>query len=76
MAIQLQGSTGVVAEVAGTGFRAVKTQVSPIEYGSLGAYALSQVSQTIGAGIVANAEIWQFLLDRCHAPMRSPPDYF
>ena len=60
MAIQLQGSTGVVAEVAGTGFRAVKTQVSPIEYGSLGAYALSQVSQTIGAGIVANAEIWQF----------------
>lgn len=60
MAIQIQGSTGVVAEVAGTGFRALKNQVSPIEYGTLGSYAVSQVSGTVGAGLAANSEIYQF----------------
>ena len=60
MAIQLQGSTGVVAEVAGTGFRALKNQISPLEYGTLGSYAVSQVSGTVGAGLAANSEIYQF----------------
>jgi len=38
MAIQVQGSSGTVAEVGGTGFRALHTHVKPLEYGALGHY--------------------------------------
>lgn len=60
MAIQIQGSSGVVADVGGTGFRAAKVQSMPIEYGTLGAYAMSMLSGTMAAGLAANSEIYQF----------------
>jgi len=41
MAIQLQGNSGVVAEVPGTSFRALSTNIKPIEYATLGHYRTS-----------------------------------
>jgi hypothetical protein len=43
MAIQFQGNGGVVAEVDGTGFRAVRVTPRPIEYGTLGHYRFARV---------------------------------
>lgn len=45
MAIQIQGNGGVVAEVDGTTYRALRVTQRPIEYGSFGHY---RVAQTIG----------------------------
>ena len=60
MAIQVQGNGGVVAEVGGTGYRALRSEQRPLEIGSLGAYSLSMLSGTMAAGLVANSEIYQF----------------
>lgn len=60
MAIQIQGNSGTVMEVSGTGFRAIRMEKRPLEYGVLGSYSLSMLSGTIGAGLAANAEIFQF----------------
>jgi hypothetical protein len=60
MAIQIQGSGGVVADVGGTGFRALKVQQMPIEFGSLGSYRKSLLSGTMAAALAANSEIWGF----------------
>lgn len=60
MAIQLIGSSGVVAEVDGTVFRSVRTTGRPMDYGSLGFYRLSMTSGTMAAGLGANAEMFQF----------------
>jgi hypothetical protein len=38
MPIQVQGNSGVAAEVGGTTFRAMHIHVKPLEYGSLGHY--------------------------------------
>jgi hypothetical protein len=38
MAIQIQGNSGVVADVSGTTFRAQHVVVKPLEYGALGHY--------------------------------------
>ena len=60
MAIQVQGNGGVVAEVDGTTFRALRVTSRPIEYGSLGFYRLSMTSGTMAAALAANSEIFQF----------------
>jgi len=60
MAIQVQGNTGVVAEVDGTTYRAMRSTLRPIDYGSYGAYRIAQLSGTMAAGLAANAEIFQF----------------
>lgn len=60
MAIQVQGNGGVVAEVTGTGFRALRTEARPLDYGALGSYSLSMLSGTMAAGLAANSEIYQF----------------
>jgi len=60
MAIQVQGNTGVVAEVDGTNYRAVRTTLRPIDHGSFGSYRMSQLSGTMAAGLTANSEIFQF----------------
>jgi hypothetical protein len=57
MSIQIQGNGGVVAEVGGTGFRAINTQVKPIEYGALGHYRTavrisSTAAQAANSGIL------------------------
>lgn len=60
MAIQVQGNGGVVADVGGTGFRAVKIQQMPVEYGALGSYRKSLLSGTMAAGLGADSEVFQF----------------
>jgi hypothetical protein len=59
MAIQVQGNSGVIAEVDGTGFRALRVTSRPIEYGALGFYQASAVSGTMAAALAANAELFQ-----------------
>ena len=60
MAIQVQGNGGIIAEVDGTTFRALRVTMRPIEYGSLGAYKISMTSGTMAAALAAASEIFQF----------------
>jgi hypothetical protein len=60
MAIQIQGNGGVVAEVDGTLFRAMRVTGRPIDYGALGYYATGMLSGTIAAALAANSELFQF----------------
>lgn len=60
MAIQIQGNGGTVAEVDGTGFRAVRVAQRPLDVGALGAYRLSVATGVMAAGLAANSEIFQF----------------
>lgn len=60
MAIQLQGNGGVVAEVDGTTFRALRVTNRPINYGALGYYRIGAVSGTMAAALAANAEMFQW----------------
>lgn len=60
MAIQVQGNGGVVAEVDGTGFRALRVTLRPTEYGSLGEYQAGGVTGTLAAPIGTNSELAQF----------------
>lgn len=41
MAIQIQGNSGIVADVGGTVFRGMHVHVKPLEYGALGHYRLA-----------------------------------
>jgi len=59
MAIQIQGSGGVVAEVDGTTFRALRVTSRPVDYGALGYYSACAISGTIAAGLASNADIFQ-----------------
>lgn len=57
MAIQIQGSGGVVADVGGTTFRAVHTHIKPLEFGAYGHYRwtnriLSTAAQTANSRLV------------------------
>jgi hypothetical protein len=58
MALQIQGNSGVVADVAGTGFRAIKNQAMPYEYGALGHYRTS-VSISSTAVQAVNSRIFE-----------------
>lgn len=60
MAIQVQGNGGVVAEVDGTTFRALRITARPIEYGSLGMYRVGGASGTMAAALAALQEIFQW----------------
>jgi hypothetical protein len=60
MAVQFQGNGGVIAEVDGTSYRALRVQGRPLDVGSLGHYRLSMASGTIGAALAANGELFQF----------------
>lgn len=60
MAIQVQGNGGVVADVGGTGFRALKIQQMPLEYGSLGIYRKSMTTGTMAAGLAAAATFYSY----------------
>ncbi len=53
MAIQIQGFGGVVAEVDGTGFRAQRVTMRPIEHGTLGHYRLHIQTGTLAAALAA-----------------------
>jgi len=60
MAIQIQGNGGVIAEVDGTTFRAIRITARPLNYGSLGIYRLGMTSGTMAAALGANAEMFQW----------------
>lgn len=60
MAIQVQGFGGIIAEVDGTTFRALRITVRPINYGALGMYRIGAVSGTMAAALGASSEIVQF----------------
>jgi hypothetical protein len=60
MALQLQGVGGVVAEVDGTTFRAVRTTPRPLEYGAFGAFVFGGITGILPAALGANSEIFQF----------------
>lgn len=60
MALQLQGSGGVVAEVDGASFRALRTTPRPIDFGALGHYRYGGFTGIIPAALAANSEIFQF----------------
>jgi len=59
MGIQIIGNSGVVAEVDGTTFRALRVTSRPADYGTLGFYQAAPLSGAIAAGLGANAEIFQ-----------------
>lgn len=58
MAIQVQGNGGVTADVGGTTFRALNTQVKPVEYGALGHYRTA-VRIVSTAAQAANSRIFE-----------------
>lgn len=60
MAIQVQGNNGIVAEVDGTTFRALRVTGRPIEYGVLGHYSIAMVTGTMAVSLAANSEVFQF----------------
>ena len=60
MAIQIQGNSGIIADVDGTTFRAQKFSPRPEDYGSLGAYAWGASTGILPAALAANSEILQF----------------
>lgn len=59
MAIQIQGNGGTIAEVDGTGFRAMRVVKRPMDYGALGSYSVTGRTGVMAAGLVANSEIFQ-----------------
>ncbi len=60
MGIQIQGNAGVIAEVDGTTFRALRATNRPVEYGALGHYRISVVTGTLAAALAAGAQVFQF----------------
>lgn len=60
MAIQIQGNAGTVADVDGTGYRAIRVNNRPLDYGSLGTYSVSGRTGTMAAGLAANAPVFSF----------------
>ena len=59
MSIQIQGNGGVVAEVDGTTYRALRVTMRPVDYGALGQYRIAMLSGTMAAGLASAAEIYQ-----------------
>ena len=60
MAIQIQGYSGVVAEVDGTLFRAQRTTARPADYATFGHYRLAKVTGTMAVALAANAVVFSF----------------
>lgn len=59
MAIQVQGNGGVIAEVDGLTYRALRVTLRPVDYGALGSYRLSMISGTMAAGLAAASDVYQ-----------------
>lgn len=60
MAIQIQGSSGTVADVDGTTFRAQRVTNRPIDHGALGHYRIQSVTGTLAAALAAGAVVYSF----------------
>lgn len=59
MAVQLQGNSGVTAEVEAN-TRAMRVVIRPADVGALGSYEIGEVSGTMAAGLAANSPIYSF----------------
>lgn len=60
MGIGIQGNGGVVAEVDGTLYRALRMTGRGIDYGSLGYYQVSVATGTLAATLAANSQIFNW----------------
>jgi hypothetical protein len=60
MGITVQGNAGVVAEVDGTTFRALRVTARPVNYGALGSYRIGARSGVVAAGLATASEMFQF----------------
>lgn len=60
MAIQLQGNGGVVADVDGSNYRALRVTHRPLDPGTLGSYGIALNSGIMAAGLAANSTIFSF----------------
>lgn len=60
MAIQVQGNGGVVAEVDGTDFRALRITPRPTDFGVYGHYSWAGFTGILPAALAGNSEIFQF----------------
>lgn len=60
MPFQVEGINGVVADVQGTTYRALKVVQMPLDYGALGSYRFSHLSGTMAAGLAAAANVFSF----------------
>lgn len=58
MGLGIQGNGGVVVEVDGTGYRALRVTPRPVEQGSLGFYQLNMTSGTLAAALAASAQVF------------------
>jgi hypothetical protein len=58
LAIQVQGNSGVVADVGGTTFRAMHVHVKPLEYGALGHYR-TNVKIVMATTQAANSRLFE-----------------
>ena len=58
MGLQIQGNGGTIAEVGGTTFRSLNTQMKPIEYGALGHYRTA-VRIVLTAAQAANSRLFE-----------------
>lgn len=58
MPLQLQGVSGVVVEVDGMTFRALRVTARPMDYGGLGSYRVSVVTGTLAAALAAGAVVF------------------
>lgn len=60
MALQIQGNGGVISEVDGSTFRALRMAGRPVDHGALGQYQISVVTGTLAAALAASAQVFQF----------------
>lgn len=60
MPLQIQGNGGVVAEVDGSTFRAVRATNRPVDHGALGSYSWGGFTGILPAALAANSEVFQF----------------
>ena len=58
MGIQIIGNGGVIAEVDGTTYRALRATSRPVDYGSLGSYGMSLQTGTLAAALAASAVVF------------------
>jgi hypothetical protein len=59
MSIQIQGNSGVIAEVDGTTYRALRVTLRPVDYGSMGSYRTSLFSGSMAAGLASFSDVFQ-----------------
>ena len=59
MSIQIIGNSGVITQVDGTTFRALRITSRPVGYGGLGSYRIAMLSGTMNAGLATASDVFQ-----------------